>query len=397
MPWRLQRPDESLNTLGLRRRAKYEISGLALLLACLVTAGAAPAAEDTIRIGQYGAFTGKEADFGRAARKGVMLAVEEANAAGGVLGKKIELLIEDNQSKLGESATIAKKFVSRDKVVAVLGGNTSTNSLEAAPVYQNAKIPMIAITSTNPRVTEMGDYIFRVCFIDPFQGAALAKFAAATLKVRKVAVLTSVNNAYSVGLSKVFRERFTAGGGTIVAEQKHNEGDKDFRAQLTAAKAAGAEAILHSGNYTEGALICKQARALGFTGALFGGDAWEGPDLVAIGGPAVEGVFYSTHASSETPTPIMQDFVKRYRARWNGETPNSTTTLGYEAGILLFDAMRRAGTTESGALRSAIAATKDFASVTGSITLDEKRNASKPAMIIVVKDGQAKFVEAVQP
>jgi branched-chain amino acid transport system substrate-binding protein len=195
----------------------------------------------------------------------------------------------------------------------------------------------------------------------------------------------------------VFKERFTAAGGTIVAEQKHNEGDKDFRAQVTAAKAAGAEAILHSGNYTEGALICIQARALGFTGPLFGGDAWEGPDLVAIGGKAVEGAYYSTHASAETPTPAMQGFVKRYRARWNGETPNATTTLGYEAGILLFDAMRRANTTESAALRSAIAATKDFPGVTGSITIDEKRNASKPAMIIVVKDGQFKFVEAVQP
>jgi len=370
-------------------------SRLALLLACLLPAAAGAA--EAIKIGQYGAFTGKNADFGIAARKGVILAVEEANAAGGVLGRPVELLIEDNQSKDGESATIAKKFVSRDKVVAVLGGNTSSNSLEAAPVFQNAKVPMIAITSTNPRVTEIGSYIFRVCFIDPFQGAALAKFAKDTLKVQKVAVITSVNNAYSVGLSKVFKERFAAAGGTIVAEQKHNEGDKDFRAQVTAAKAAGAEAILHSGNYTEGALICIQARALGFTGPLFGGDAWEGPDLVAIGGKAVEGAYYSTHASAETPTPAMQGFVKRYQARWNGETPNATTTLGYEAGILLFDAMRRAGTTDSAALRNAIAATKDFPGVTGSITIDEKRNASKPAMIIVVRDGQFKFVEAVQP
>lgn len=372
-------------------------SRLLVLLSTLIFAATAPGAEDPIRIGQYGAFTGKDADFGLAARKGVILAVEEANAAGGVLGRQLELRTEDNQSKLGESATIAKKFVSRDKVVAVLGGNTSSNSLEAAPVYQSAKIPMIAITSTNPRVTEIGNYIFRVCFIDPFQGAALAKFARDTLKVKRVAVLTSVNNAYSVGLSKVFRERFIAGGGTIAAEQKHSEGDKDFRAQLTAAKAAGAEAILHSGNYTEGALICKQARELGFTGALFGGDAWEGPNLVTIGGAAVEGVYYSTHASAETPTPIMQSFVQRYRTRWNGETPNSTTTLGYEAALLLCDALRRAGTTESGALRDALAATKDFPGVTGSISLDEKRNASKPAMIIVVKDGQAKFVEAVLP
>ncbi len=367
---------------------------LLLLLAAL----ALPArAADPIKIGQYGAFTGKDADFGLAARKGVILAVEEANAAGGVLDRKIELLTEDNQSRPGESATIAKKFVARDKVVAVLGGNTSSNSLEAAPVYQTARIPMIAITSTNPRVTETGDYIFRVCFIDPFQGAVLARFARETLKLQRVAVLTSVDNAYSVGLSKVFRERFAAAGGTIVAEQRHSEGDKDFRAQLTAAKAAGAEGILHSGNYTEGALICKQARALGFTGVLFGGDAWEGPDLVAIGGAAVEGAYYSTHASAETPTPAMQGFVRRYRARWDGETPNATTTLGYEAGLLLFDALRRAGTTAGPALRDALAATRDFPGVTGGITIDGKRNASKPAVIMVVRDGRFKFVEAIAP
>ncbi|MDI1319537.1 MAG: ABC transporter substrate-binding protein, partial [bacterium] len=347
-------------------------------LVSFVCGAAALAADDPIRIGEYGAFTGKDADFGIAARKGVILAFEEANATGGVLGRKVELLVEDNQSKQGESATIAKKFVSRDKVVAVLGGNLSNHSLEAAPVFQNAKIPMVAITSTNPRVTEMGDYIFRVCFIDPFQGAALAKFAKDTLKLQRVAVITSVNNAYSVGLSKVFREKFTAAGGVIVADQKHNEGDKDFRAQLTAIKAAGAQAILHSGNYTEGALICRQARGLGFTGPLFGGDAWEGPELVAIGGAAVEGTYYSTHASAESATPAMQGFVKRYRARWDGEIPNATTTLGYEAALLLFDALKRAGTTESKALRDALAATKDFPGVTGGITIDAQRNASKP-------------------
>jgi branched-chain amino acid transport system substrate-binding protein len=374
----------------MRPTARLSSGLLGLLLA------AAAFAAEPIRIGQYGAFTGKDADFGIAARKGVILAFEEANAAGGVLGRPVELVLADNQSKLGESATIAKKFVARDKVVAVLGANMSTHSLEAAPVFQTAKVPMIAITSTNPRVTELGDYIFRVCFIDPFQGTALAKFAYHTLKLRRVAVITSVNNAYSVGLSRNFREQFTALGGTVVAEQRHNEGDKDFRAQLTAIKAAGADGILHSANYTEGALIAKQARALGFAGPLLGGDAWEGPELVAIGGAAVEGSYYSTHASNESSAPAMQDFVKRYQARW-GELPNSTTTLGYEAAILLFDALKRAGSTDGKALRDAIAATRDFPGVTGGITIDEKRNASKPAMIVTVRNGVAKFAEAVAP
>jgi branched-chain amino acid transport system substrate-binding protein len=353
-------------------------------------------AAEPIKIGQYGAFTGKDAAFGVAARKGVLIAVEEANAAGGILGRPVEIVFGDNQSKVGESATIAKKFISRDKVIAVLGANTSTNSLEAGPIFQAAKIPMIAITSTNPRVTQIGDYIFRVCFIDPFQGEVLAKFAARTLKVRKVALLTSVGNPYSVGLSKVFRERFTALGGTIVVEQKHNEGDKDFRAQLTAIKASGAEAILHSSNYTEGALICIQARALGFTGPMFGGDSWEAPELISIGGKAVEGVYYSTHASPESPAPEVQGFVHKFQQRW-GETPDSTAAQGYDAALLLFDALRRAGTTDAAKIRHALATTKDFPGVTGRITIDADRNPTKGAVILQVREGRFRFVEAIEP
>ncbi|HET7536921.1 MAG TPA: ABC transporter substrate-binding protein, partial [Candidatus Didemnitutus sp.] len=250
---------------------------------------------------------------------------------------------------------------------------------------------------TAPRVTEIGNYIFRVCFIDPFQGAVLAKFALETLHAKRAAILTSVNNAYSVGISKVFRERFTAGGGTIAADQKHSEGDKDFRAQLTAIKAANVDVIFHSGNYTEGALICKQARALGFTGPVIGGDAWEAPQLIEIGGTAVEGTYYSTHASPESTAPEVQNFVKVFRTRWNGETPDSIAALGYDAAKLLADALTRAGTTESAALRDAIATTKDFPGVTGRITIDEQRNATKSAVILTVKDGKFKFVEAVQP
>ncbi len=368
-----------------------------ILIAAVAFVSPIRADDDPIKIGQYGAFTGKEAAFGVSARKGVILAFEEANAAGGVLGRKLELLTEDNQSKQGESATIAKKFVSRDKVVAVLGGNPSSNSLEAAPVYQNARIPMIAISSTNPRVTEMGSYIFRVCFIDPFQGAVLAKFAHDTLHAQRAGILTSVNNAYSVGLTKVFREKFTAAGGVIVADQKHSEGDKDFRAQLTALKSAGIDVIFHSGNYTEGALICIQARQLGFTGPIFGGDAWEAPQLIEIGGAAVEGTYYSTHASPDSTAPEVQGFVKKFRARWDSETPDSIAALGYDAALLLFDALRRASTTDSTKLRDAIATTANLPGVTGRITIDAQRNATKSAVILTVKNGRFQFVETVAP
>jgi len=256
---------------------------------------------------------------------------------------------------------------------------------------------MIAISSTNPKVTEMGNYIFRVCFIDPFQGAVLAKFARKTLKAQRAAILTSVNNPYSVGISKVFREKFTEAGGVIAIEQKHSEGDKDFRAQLTAIKNANVDVIFHSSNYTEGALVCIQARQLGFTGPLFGGDAWEAPQLIEIGGKAVEGTYYSTHASPESTAPEMVNFIAKFRARWDGETPDSIAALGYDAATMLFDALQRAGTTESARLRDAIATTRDFSGVTGRITIDQDRNATKSAVILTVKDGKFAFVETVNP
>jgi branched-chain amino acid transport system substrate-binding protein len=352
---------------------------------------------EPIKVGQYGAFTGKEAAFGVSARKGVIMAVEELNATGGVLGRPLELVTEDNQSKQGESATIVKKFITREKVVAVLGGNASSNSLEAASVCQTAHIPMIAISSTNPRVTELGDCIFRVCFIDPFQGAVLAKFARDSLHAQRIAILTSVNAPFSVGLSRVFRERFAALGGTIVADQKYNEGDKDFRAQLTAIKAAHPDGIVATGYYTEAALLCRQARALGLNIPIFGGDGWEAPQLIEIGGSAVEGTYYSASYTSESAAPEVQAFVKRFQVRWQGETPDSIAALGYDAGRLLADALARAGTTESAALRSALAATKDFPGITGRTTIDAERNASKAAVVITVKDGRFKFVESVQP
>jgi branched-chain amino acid transport system substrate-binding protein len=370
--------------------------GVALALAATGLILPVLRADDPIRVGQYGAFTGKEAAFGVSARKGVILAFEEINAAGGVLGRPVELLTEDNQSRQGESATIVKKFVARDHVVAVLGGNASSNSLEAAPILQNAHIPMIAISSTDPKVTQMGDCIFRVCFIDPFQGAVLARFAATTLKSKRVAILTSMNSPYSVGLSRVFRERFAAGGGTIAAEQRYSEGDKDFRAQLTAIRGSGADAILASGYYTEAALICKQARALGLTVPIFGGDGWEAPELLSIGGAAVEGVYYSASYTSESTAPEVATFVQRFRARWN-ETPDSIAALGYDAARLLADAMNRAGTTDGGPLRAALAATRDFPGVTGRTSIDAQRNASKSAVIITVKDGKFAFVQSVEP
>jgi branched-chain amino acid transport system substrate-binding protein len=356
---------------------------------------AAPVAP--IRVGQFASLTGKEASFGIAARQGIVLAVAELNARGGLLGRPVEFLVADIQSKSGESATVVKKLISRDHVVAILGGNASTNSLEAAPICQAAHIPMIAISSTNPRVTAMGSYIFRACFIDPFQGAVLAKFASDTLHARRVALLTSVSSSYSVGLSQVFRERFTAAGGAIVAEQNYNEGDKDFRAQLTAIKALHPDAIAATGYYTEAALICQQARSLGLTLPIIGGDGWEAPQLLELGGPAVEGTYYSTHYSAQSPAPEVRAFIRKFSARNDGAVPDAVAALGYDAMMLLAGAIQRAGTTDGPRVREALAATKDFPGVTGRTTIDARRNTSKPAIILTVQHGRVKFVSAVLP
>jgi branched-chain amino acid transport system substrate-binding protein len=369
-------------------------------LAALVVALAlsAPAfAQDTIKIGEYASLTGKEAAFGQSSHKGTLLAVEEMNAAGGVLGKQIELITDDDQTKQGESATIAKKLIFREKVVGVLGEVASMRSLEAAPICQAYKVPMISPSSTNPKVTEIGNYIFRVCFIDPFQGTVMAKFAKDTLKIRKVALLTSVSSAYSVGLAKYFKERFTADGGEVVIEQKFTEGDKDFNAQLTAIKAAGVDGIFVPGYYTEAALICRQARELDMSIPLLGGDGWEAPELITIGGAAVEGCYYSTHYSPQVDTPIVKAFVAKFQARFGGETPDAMAALGYDSAEVMVDAIRRAGSTEGPAVRDALAATKNFEGVTGSTTMDKDRNASKAAVVIMVKDGKFKFVETVAP
>ncbi len=314
-----------------------------------------------------------------------------------MLGQKIELITEDNQSKQGESATIAKKLISRDRVVAMLGEVASTRSLEAAPICQADKIPMISPGATNPAVIAVGSYIFRVCFIDPFQGAVMAKFAKNTLKLRRVAVLTSVSSAYSVGLAKYFKEGFTAAGGEIPLEQKYSEGDKDFNAQLTAIKAAGADGLFVPGYYTEAALVCIQARNLGLQIPVFGGDGWEAPELVQIGGPAVEGCYYSTHFSPENEAPLVTEFVRKFRSRFNDEVPDAMAALGYDSAMVLADAIRRAGSTGGPAIRDALAATKDYPGVSGNTTIDAERNATKSAVIIAIKDGHFKFVESIAP
>ncbi len=258
----------------------------------------------------------------------------------------------------------------------MLGDVASSHSLAAAPICQAEKIPMISPSSTNPRVTQVGDYIFRVCFLDTFQGAVMAKFANDTLKVRDVAILVDVRSDYSVGLQTFFGQSFKKLGGKIVSEQSYSQGDSDFRAQLTAIKAANPQAIYVPGYYTEVGTIVHQARELGITVPFLGSDGWDSPKLWEIGGKALNGCYFSNHYATDDPSPVVQKFVTDYQAKYK-QLPDALAALAYDAARILADAMTRAGSTDGEKVRDAIASTKDFPGVTGNISINQERNAVK--------------------
>jgi branched-chain amino acid transport system substrate-binding protein len=304
--------------------------------------------------------------------------------------------VEDDQGKPEEAQTVVTKLITSDKVVAIIGEVASSRTLAAAPVAQQNRIPMITPSSTNPKVTQVGDYIFRTCFIDPFQGLVMAKFATNTLKVKNVAILRDIKNDYSVGLADVFVENYKNMGGNIVADESYSEGDTDFSAQLTSMKARKPEAIFVPGYYTEVGLIARQARKLGIAAPLMGGDGWDSPKLWEIGGEALNGSYFSNHTSVDDPDPVIQKFVASYKARF-GEIPDSLGANAYDTALIVVDAIKRAGSTDPAKLRDALAQTKNFPGIAGPITLDENRNAIKPAVILKVNNGKLDFVERVNP
>ena len=356
-----------------------------------------PQVRADIPVGEFASLTGGTATFGQSSHNGTALAVEEINARGGVLnGEKLKLITEDDQSKAGEPANIVKKLISNDKVVAVLGEVASSKSLEAAPICQANKIPMISPASTNPKVTQVGDYVFRVCFLDEFQGKSIAQYALKDLKAKKAAVLIDVKQDYSTGLAEFIKNNFTAGGGQIVAEKSYSSGDKDFKAQLTAIKSASPDVLFVPGYYTEVGEIARQARQLGLKIPMMGGDGWDSPSLVKIGGTAMENTFFTDHFTAEDPSPVVQDFVKKYQAKY-GNPPDAMAALGYDSALILADAIKRAGTADSDKLRSALAETKGVQGITGAITIDANRNASKPAVMIGIKNKVFTKVASIQP
>jgi branched-chain amino acid transport system substrate-binding protein len=358
--------------------------------------GGGGAASDEIVIGEYGSMTGTTATFGQSTHNGVVLALEEVNAAGGLLGKKVKVLLEDDQSKPEEAATAVTKLINQNRVVALLGEVASSRSLAAAPIAQANKVPMISPSSTNAKVTQVGDYIFRVCFIDEFQGLVMAKFAANSLKVKKAAILKDVKNDYSVGLSQVFAQEFAKLGGTIVGEQSYSEGDSDFRAQLTQLKSLSPEIIYAPGYYTEVGTIARQAKELGLKAPLLGGDGWDSPKLTEIGGEAINGSYFSNHYSVDDPSPRIQKFVADYKKKF-GIIPDGLAALGYDAAKILLDAMTRAGSSDGAKVRDQLAVTQGFEGVTGTITIDKDRNPVKPAVVLKIEGGKFTYVETIKP
>ncbi len=349
---------------------------------------------DTIKVGVYADLTGQTSSFGQSTKNGIELAIDEVNAAGGVNGKKIQLIVEDDQGRTEQAKTVVEKLIKQDNVVAVLGEVASSNTLAAAPVAQEAKIPMITPSSTNPRVTQVGNYIFRVCFLDDFQGSSMAKFAANTLKAKTAAIFGDVNSDYSKGLTEFFEKEFTKLDGKVVAKEAYAQTDPDFKAQLTKIRNLNPEVIYVPGYYGQVGIIVKQARELGMNMPILGGDGWDSPQLWSLGGEALNNTYMTNHYTADDPNPVIQNFVKAYKAKFGGVSPDALAALGYDSAKVLADAMKRAGSTDSAKLRDAINATKDFPGVTGLISINAERNAVKPAVVLRVKpDTQQLLVE----
>ena len=369
---------------------------LATAVCGLAVSGCGSRNKNEILLGHFASMTGAQATFGQSTDNGIRLAVDEINAAGGVDGKKIDLITYDDKSDAREAATAVTRLVMRDGVTAVLGEVASKLSLEGAPICQQSKIPMVTPSSTNPKVTEVGDMIFRVCFIDPFQGLVCAKFARENLKAEKAAILYDQSQPYSVGLQEEFAKSFKKLGGTITTTQAYQNGEQDFGAQLTAIRGSKPDVVFIPGYYNDVGNIAVQARRLGISVPLLGGDGWESPKLAEIGGDAINGCYYSNHYSPEDPSPKVQNFIQKYKKRF-GSTPDSMAALGYDATQILCDAIKRAKSTSGPAIAQQLAETKDFDGVTGKITIDEHRNAVKPGVILEMKKGQPTYVTTIQP
>jgi len=352
------------------------------------TGGSASAASltGTITVGHFASLTGNTAMFGQTTDNGVKLAAEEISREGG-LTVKVETL--DDASQPAQAPLVVGRLINQYRVNAIVGEVASSRSIAAAPVANSSKTAMVSPSSTNPDVTvdprtgQTHPFVFRVCFTDPFQGAVMARFVREHLKLSRAAILKDVKNAYSVGLAKGFVDRFTQMGGTVAAEEAYSEGDADFRGQLTRIRGRSPDVLIVPGYYREAGLIVQQARSLGMKLPVVGGDGWDSPTLTDVGRQHFNDCYFSNHFSPEEDRPAVKEFTRAYQVKF-GEEPNALAALGYDAVRLVVDAARRAGSIDRQAIRDALEKTKDYAGVTGQITIDSQHNPVKSAIIVKV-------------
>ena len=354
-----------------------------------------------IKLGLIAPLTGDVKTFGESTRNGYQLAVDEANAAGGVNGKLIDPKIADDKNDPTECANAGSKLINQDGVKLIVGSVASKCSNPLSDLCQSSKVVMISTASTNPlvTVTDKGvrkDYVFRACFIDPFQGAVGARFALDNLKAKTAAVLYDVGNDYSKGLAEYFKTTFTQGGGTIVLYKSYAKDDVDFSSLLTDVKQANPEVLFLPDYYQKVGLIAMKAHELGIPAKLLGGDGWDSPDMVKIAGDAINGGYFTNHFSPDDQRPEVQDFVKKYKTKY-GAAPDALATLAYDATRIMLEAIRRAGTDKPDAVRDAMAKITDFPTVSGKISFDKNGNPLKSAVVLQYQDGQQKYVATVNP
>ncbi|MDR1621120.1 MAG: ABC transporter substrate-binding protein [Synergistaceae bacterium] len=369
---------------------------LLAVFVCLFVASGAFAA-DTIKIGVFNCLTGANAFGGQLELEGTQLALKEIPE---VLGQKIELVVVDNKSDKVEAANAVTRLIERDKVNAIIGTYGSSLAMAGGEVAETAGIPVMGTSCTNPLVTLNKKYYFRACFIDPFQGAGAATYAFKDLGLKKAALLTDVGNDYSVGLSNFFKQAFAKLGGEIVSEMKYQSGDQDFTAQLTEIISKAPDIVFIPAYFAEGAIILKQARELGATFRFMGGDAMDNPEIVTLGGDAVEGFLHTTFAydpSMQDMNPVAQRFTEAWKAEHPDKDPNVNAALGYDAYVLVIDAIKRAGSAEPAKIRDALEQTKDVPTVTGLTTMNATHDAEKELGIVEIKNGKKQFIGTVTP
>ncbi|MCE5285282.1 MAG: ABC transporter substrate-binding protein [Pelosinus sp.] len=372
-------------------------------LTASLTAGCGGQSSNEIKLGANLEMTGSNATFGQSATNGAKLAIKQVNAKGGVLGKQLSLVVADNKSEAAEAANAMQKLITQDKALAIIAPIASSSVIAGAQVNMDNKVLAISPTASNPNVTvdpttgKVRDFLFRAAFIDPFQGSVMANFATKSLNGKTAAIYIDNSSDYAKGLGKFFKETFEKNGGQVAIEEAYLAKDTDFKATLTKIKAANPDVLFVPGYYQEVGMIVKQAREMGLMMPILGGDGWDSAKLPEIAGAqALNNTFFANHYSPDDNSPAIKTFVEAYKQEY-GQTPDAFAALSYDATMMVIEAIKRANSEDTVKIKDELAKTKDYAAVSGTITLNEMHDAVKSAVIIEMKDGKQTFKEKINP